>query len=71
MVNEVDNESGKEEVPFFNDTELKGYGEFVNCDKLDISNLESNSNREESDDEPKLMYSDTMFHSMPHCLRVP
>ncbi|CAI9269239.1 unnamed protein product [Lactuca saligna] len=42
-----------------------GYGEFADCDKLDIPGLESDSNREEFDDEPKLIYSDTMFHGMP------
>lgn len=65
MVNQVRNESGKHQVPFLNDGELKGYGEFADCDNLDISDLESNSNGEELDDEPKLIYSNTMFHGMP------
>ena len=64
-MNKVGNESGKQEVPFLHDGELKGYGEFADCDKLDISGLESDSNGEEFVDEPKLIYSDTMFHGMP------
>ncbi|CAI9290680.1 unnamed protein product [Lactuca saligna] len=63
--NKVGNEYGKQEVSFLHDGELKGYSEFVDCDKLDISDLESDSNREEFDDEPKLIYLDTMFHGMP------
>ncbi|CAH1440861.1 unnamed protein product [Lactuca virosa] len=70
VVNKVGNESRKQEVPFLHDGELKGYGEFADCDKLDISGLDSDSNGEELDDESKLIYSDTMFHGMsplPSC----
>lgn len=47
-----------------NDVELDGYGEFVDC-CLDISDLENNFDGEESDDEPKHMYLDTILDSMP------
>ncbi|CAI9282732.1 unnamed protein product [Lactuca saligna] len=65
VVDKVGNESGKEEVSFLDDGELKGYVEFADCDKLDIAGLESDSNEEELDGEPKLIYSNTMFHGMP------
>lgn len=50
---------------FFNNGELQGYGEFVDSNKLDISDLDRNSNGEKSNDEPKLIYSDTMFMVCP------
>lgn len=65
MVNVVGNESRKQEVPFLNNGELKGYWEFSNCDKLDIFDLDSDSIGDKLDDEPKLMYLDTIFHGMP------
>ncbi|CAI9283001.1 unnamed protein product [Lactuca saligna] len=65
VVDKVGNESGKQEVPFLHDVELKGFDEFADCDKLDIPGLESDYNGEEFDDEPKLIYSDTMFHGKP------